>query len=192
MENYFSNFGNPWEVGTGFLGGTGMGGTQPLATMPQLDLPTMFANGLAAQGIRPSQFFANPEIARDIVSPPPMQNPWDATPDTGPPSMPWSRDVAQHTQTDDAQASAENDLKTAKEGTIADKFASALRGVKMPEAPPRPETPKIERSPSAPAPPGARGVGQSELLQFILAALKGQQAAPRQLPTLGASLRGIA
>lgn len=200
MDPFFSNFGNPWEMGTGFAQPQSfMPGTMNQPVMPQMDLPSMFANGLAAQGIRPQQFFQNPEAAMQSIMPSPEQpNVWDPTPVPGspqPPMMPGGNNYAgagnsPNLQADDAQAGgASRDMKTAKEGTIADRLVAGLRGMQGPTAPPQPQMMQAAR---APAPPDARGrVEAGELLKLLLAANAGP--ATRALPpTLGAALQGIA
>lgn len=199
MDPFLSNFGNPWEMGTGFAQPQSfMPGTMNQPVMPQMDLPSMFANGLAAQGIRPQQFFQNPEAAMQSIMPSPEQpNVWDPTPVPGPPMMPGTRDVAgnPNVQTDDASGAqaggASGDMQRAKQGTIADRLTAGLRGLQGPTAPPKPEMMQAAR---APAPPDARGrVEAGELLKLLLAANAGPAMAPRALPpTLGAALQGIA
>ena len=197
MESFF---GSPWDFGTGFTAPFGTGGESFLPQMPQMDLPSMFANGLAAQGIRPAQFFANPQLGASVLNPSPQQpNVWDPTPVATPGGEPTmlpgtpGRGPNPNVQTDDIGGGAsaegsEEERRRAGRETMADRFAKGLRGVRMPE-PPKPQT---VRTPDAPRPGAA--IKSGEILQLLLAAMQGGGAggaAGLKLPaTLGGALQG--
>lgn len=195
MESFF---GNPWDFGTGFTQPpTFAPGTGTMPVQPQFGLPEAFANGMAAQGIRPQQFFQNPEVARDVIQPPAPQaaeSPWDATPVSMPggaaaPLVPNNPAVQPNAQTPlgtDASAAGSPMDATKKEKPFGEKLAETLKGVKMPVPP----TPQKVGTPGAPHPSGSIKTG--ELLSMLLSMQPGGAQQGMQLPqTLGSALQGV-
>lgn len=201
MESYF---GSPWDFGTGFgvAPSFAPGAIQPV--QPQLpgwpgvgfgdnpDPAGQFAAGLAAQGIRPQQFFSDPSIAQDIFKPSMTPSPWDATPVStpgGPPvTLPQGGAPLQAGgPVAEAQAAGTpQQAEMAKGRTPAEKFVETLKGAKMPTPP----TPQKVGTPPPPRPHGQVKAG--ELLSLLLAQQPaGAQAGLKLPPTLGTSLAGM-
>lgn len=192
-----SMFGSPWDFGTGFMQPPSFGSGNSMPVMPQPDLTQMFAQGMAAQGIRPQQFLQNPQAAIQAVAPEPSMgagaNPWDPTPVDMPGGKPVSLASAAapmgnpNIQTDDplqAQAGgAPAEVAGAKEKTIGEKLQESLKGV---QAPKPPEVQKVG-TPSAPQPNA--NIKAGELLQMILG-LSGQVPQKIVPPSLNASMKG--
>lgn len=197
MESFFG--GSPWDFGTGFLQPPTFGAGGSLPVMPQTDLAQGFAQQIAAQGIRPDQFMANPGAAMQNMQPQGTpssagSNPWDPTPvDTpgGPPvSLGGRTSENPNIQTDDpAQASAEGtpaDAAAGKQKGWGEKLAETLKGVKAPTPP----TPQTVRTPSAPD--NRHTIKAGELLSMLLSMQTPSAQAGLKLPsTLGAAAKGI-
>lgn len=207
MFEFGSMFGNPWEGGFQPPQSFAPGVTNnPIA--PPVDLAAQMAQGLASAGIRPGQFFANPQAAAPVLQPPggtPDGNVWDPTPVDMPGGQPvslGSRTAATEpraagqpsytpeqeslsTQGMDASATGSSQDKKAGEKSSFDKFAEGLRGVQAPKPPDvvKPSTPGI-------VPP--RGdIKTGELLAMLLAAASaGGGGGVKPATTLNASLKG--
>ncbi len=200
MESYF---GSPWDFGTGYSQPPtfGIGGGMPV--QPQTDLSQLFAGGLAAKGIRPDQFFQDPQAAAQAIQPQggAGSNPWDATPvdmpggppvsvpgqpSSGAPPSPTLGANPNIQAEEAASANAEGNSdqqQEAKKKSFGDKLAETLKGVKMP-VPPAPQ--KVS-SPNAPKVEQIKG---GELLSLLLGLQSGATAGLKPPLTLNNSLKG--
>lgn len=159
MDSFFGS--SPWDFGTGVMGATGLGGTQPIPTPPPTDLAQTLAGSLAAQGIRPDQFMANPQgVAQALQAPAAASggaggagaSPWDPTPVSVPGGPPVQLPGQPQTQgnpnvpTDGALAAAAPADAAAAQKPFGTRLAETLKGI----TPPKPPVPQTVRTPEMP------------------------------------------
>lgn len=201
---------DPWEIGTGFMvpPTAAVGGGMPVA--PSMDLPSMLAGHLAAQGIRPQQWLQNPglfhgapsapftgnEADADVWDPTPVATPGGPAIGANPVAPPPLNPGAVATPAISAPADTGlSGLEASATGTTAEKkgepakpgdsFLAALKGVQAP----KPPAVQTIRSPAAPEP--AKQAIKSGQLLALLTALQPQLGAQRQNPLAGMSLGAL-